>query len=263
MIKTAGYINKTFLHCRGIGQSMETKLKSLGFESWDDCLENRNDLPFKGARLDAFIDELKKSNDAFSGGRIEYFTSNFPNREHWRILADYFDDTTFFDIETTGISQNGNIITVIASYKKQKAEAFVHPENLDAFLDLAENSRLLCSFNGNSFDLPFILRKFNIPSLDRPHVDLRWVCYHAGLKSGLKNIEKTLNIKRPADLIDTDGYEAVLLYYRWLAGNADAREKLIRYCKADAIGTYLVAGRMLSKHGIYPQINEAAFEIIG
>jgi hypothetical protein len=162
-------------------------------------------------------------------------------------LAKYFNNATFFDIETSGMAYYDSIITVIAAYKNQNIHSFVHQENLEAFLDLVAESKLLVSFNGNSFDMPFILRKFNIPDICCPHIDLRWVCYHAGYKNGLKNIERDLNIKRPDDLIDTDGYEAVLLYYRWQAGNIEARDKLLRYCKADAIGTYLVAGNVLSK----------------
>ena len=105
------------------------------------------------------------------------------------------------------------------------------------------------TFNGNSFDIPFIEKTFNIPSLDRPHVDLRWIAWHGGFRGGLKSIERQMGIRRPSRIEGIDGFEAVDLFYKWQCGDADARDSLITYCKADVIATSLVAERLLALNG--------------
>ena len=193
---------------------------------------------------------LNKSKEALNKEDIQFFVDNLPKKEHWRILAKFFDKAVYFDIETTGISWMDNHTTVIAAYKDDKVYSYVYKDNLDDFLDLLSQSDLIVSFNGNSFDVPFLEKTFNIPSLNCPHIDLRWVCYHAGYKNGLKEIERNMDIERPSDLIDVTGYDAIILYYRWQAGDNEAKEKLIKYCQADAISTYIVSMKILSKYNI-------------
>ncbi len=253
-------INKTFLHCNGIGLKTELKLKSQGFNSWEDCLANKNNLPLKGERLKIFIESLLKSKEALETNNINFFVKTFPKREHWRILAEYFNRAAFFDIETTGISWYDCHPTVIVTYKNKQFNIFVYPDNLNEFLDFAENCDLLVSFNGNCFDIPFLERYFNIPEFRSPHIDLRWVSYHAGYKSGLKEIEKKLGIIRPSDFTDINGNDAIILYYKWKAGEKNALEKLIQYCKLDTYNSYLVAKKILSFYDV--EISNESINII-
>ena len=133
------------------------------------------------------------------------------------------------------------------------------PDNLDDFLDLVDESRLLVTFNGSSFDLPFIERSYNIPSIGCAHVDLRWIAYHQGLEGGLKVIEKKLAVPRPPKMRDIDGFEAVMLFHRWQRGDQKAKKKLIEYCSADSIATYLVAIRILQQMKLpFPNVSSSA-----
>ena len=54
-----------------------------------------------------------------------------------------------------------------------------------------------------------------------------------GLQGGLKHIERELNIARDPDLVHFDGWDAVRLWTRWMAGDAASLDLLIRYNAAD------------------------------
>ncbi|MBU2645733.1 ribonuclease H-like domain-containing protein [bacterium] len=242
-------IDQTFLHCTGVGPVMESRLKALGFSCWQDCLDSARDLPFSRPRRDRFLEDIAASQTALRHQDLAFLTARFPHREHWRILAGFFSEATFFDIETTGLSSYDSFTTVISAYHRQELHTFVYGENLEDFLQLVDRSRLLVAFNGNSFDIPFLEHCFNIPTLGCPAIDLRWICYHRGYKGGLKAIERQLGLHRPASVSDVDGQEAVELFDRWQMGDPLARRKLIRYCQTDVLATYLAAGRLLQEMG--------------
>ncbi|OHD64175.1 MAG: hypothetical protein A2176_00860 [Spirochaetes bacterium RBG_13_51_14] len=232
-----------------MGPFREAVLRERGFVSWDDCLTRDGEIPFNGKRRKAFLDEIRKSIQARDDRNIDYFTSTFPTAEHWRILGSYFGDATFIDVETTGLSWHYSHASVIAAYHRGALFTFVYGENIDDFLSLADEARLLVTFNGTCFDIPFLEKTFNIPSIGRPHVDLRWVAWHHGYRGGLKSIERRMGIRRPPSIDGIDGIEAVDLFFQWQRGDASSRDRLVSYCSADVLSTYLVAERLLHRSG--------------
>ena len=244
-------INECFQHCHGIGPKTEKILKSRGFITWEDCLQNPDKLPVRGNRRKIFLESLKKSKNALENNNLSYLIKEYPAREHWRILGPHYSEATYFDIETTGISWYDSHTTLICAYHKGKLYEFLYNENLDDFLQLVDESRLLVSFNGNSFDIPYLEKTFNIPQVNAPHIDLRWVAYHCGYSGGLKSIESELNVVRPDDVSDIDGFEAVNLYYRWQDGDENAKKYLTAYCNADVISTFLTTCEVLKKYGFH------------
>ena len=181
---------------------------------------------------------------------IQYFVNHFVSTDKWRVLANYFADATFFDIETLGLS-SADPITTIVSWHQGQFRTFVEHENLDAFLVLLDEVKLLVSFNGSTFDVPRVLDTFHIPTLPCPHLDLRWTTYHHGLSGGLKEVARTLEIERPADLRDMSGEQAVLLWQAWRTQKDQAaREHLIRYCAADVLLLLMVAERLVGRDGL-------------
>lgn len=234
-------IDETFLHCPGIGPKWDSKLKELGYRNWQSCLLDRENLPVKGHRRVKFLEAINESSRALEEEDIACLVDRFPNREQWRILKEFLERGTFFDIETTGLYWYESHATVISALKNGELHTFLHGENLDEFLDLVDESEFLVSFNGNCFDIPFLEQTFHIPAIECPHIDLRWVAYHKGFRGGLKHIEKMLDIQRPEEVADIDGFEAVDLYHRWLGGDLESLNQLVRYCSADVVATYLVA----------------------
>ena len=226
-------ITEAFRHCHGIGPHRLAQLQCQGIRTWDDVLSQHHRVPH--CVREVLLSECRQASRALNDDDIAYFVERFHSSDRWRILHQYFDEATFFDIETTGLEYDSRITVICTSHGGQ-CRAFVEDDNLDDFLDLLDDTRLLVSFNGSSFDVPRVLSGFHIPELPCPHIDLRWSCYHKGLPGSLKQIAETIGIRRPDDLQDADGALAVALWNDWVAsGNVSSREHLIRYCSSDVL----------------------------
>ena len=238
------------MHAPGIGPAAEAKIKAKGYAHWQSVLAQPGDLPLGAKTSSALLQFLDRSQRALEQDNIQFFIDHLANKEQWRLLATYFDRLSYFDIETSGLDYDA-YITCVACYHQGKVHTFVRDENLDDFLDLLEEVHLLVSFNGSSFDVPFMLRTYHIPELPCPHIDLRWACYHEQHRGGLKHIERSLGIRRPLDLDGVDGAEAVWLWFRWLQyQDRPARQRLLRYCAADVLTLQLVTASLLNQKGI-------------
>lgn len=232
-------ITESLRHCSGVGPTRLAQLHDIGIRSWNDVIEHASKIP-QGIRSN-LLSESRRALTALDANDIGYFVSHLCPQDKWRILVEFFDHTSYFDIETSGLELDASI-TVIVCWHRRQLHTFVEHENLDDFLDLLDDVSLLASFNGASFDVPRVLDAFHIPGLPCPHLDLRWPCYHLGLTGGLKNIERTLQIERPCDLGQTDGELAIQLWSDWRERqDAAARGHLIRYCAADVLTLVMLA----------------------
>lgn len=240
-------ITQALQHFSGIGPVRLAKLHEAGVQSWSDALEQPDRIP-PGWRLPV-IEESRRCLQALEARDIRYFVDRFVPRDKWRILAHFLDDTTYFDIETTGLEYDSQI-TVIVCWHRGQFKTFVEHENLDEFLDLLDEVTLLASFNGNSFDVPRVLDAFHIPQLPCAHLDLRWTCHHQGFSGGLKRIARRMGIERPIDLRDADGELAIRLWQDWNNHqDTAAREHLIRYCAADVLLLVMIAHQLAGRDG--------------
>jgi uncharacterized protein YprB with RNaseH-like and TPR domain len=237
-------------HLPHIGPQREGELRLEGCSCWEDILGTHR--PLAGLDAGAWSDvraAAERSLRALQEDDAGYFAARLPPQEQWRVLAQWFDKASFFDIETSGLEAD-SIVTLVCCFHGGRPLRFLAGENLDAFLDLLEEVKLLVSFNGASFDVPRVLDRFHIPALPCAHVDLRWLCHHAGWKGGLKKIEKALGLRRPSDLEGLGGAEAVFLWRAWAqARDARARRTLERYCAADTVMLKLLAGRLCALRG--------------
>jgi hypothetical protein len=110
----------------------------------------------------------------------------------------------------------------------------VQGQNLDDFIEDIQKYKVIVSYNGKSFDIPFIEHFFNI-RLDHAHIDLRYVFYSLGFKGGLKGCERQLGMDR-GDLRDIDGFFAVLLWDEYQrTGDQKALETLLAYNIQDTV----------------------------
>jgi len=242
-----------------VGPQREKALRLEGCESWNDIVNAPH--PLAGLDPSAW-DEVRaaaeKSLRAMRAGDVAFFTSRLPAAEQWRVLAQWFDRASYFDIETSGLAVD-SIVTLVCCFHDDQPLHFLAGENLDDFLELLESVKLLVSFNGTSFDVPRVLDRFHIPELPCPHVDLRWLCHHAGWRGGLKKIEREVGLRRPPDLDGLGGAEAVWLWEAWSEkGDARARRTLERYCSADTAMLKLVAGKLCERLGAPVPLPEEA-----
>ena len=235
-------LTEALLHCPQIGPARLQKLHSLDIRSWQDVIARADELS-SGIR-DPILAEVQCCISALESNDIAYFVDNLAIKDRWRILAHFLDDVSFFDIETAGLEYD-DPVTVIVCWHQNKVHTFVEHENLDDFLLLLDEVKLLSSFNGSTFDVPRVLDAFHIPELPCPHLDLRWLCYHRDLRGGLKEISLRLGIERPPDLQYADGEMAIRLWARWHHfQDQQAREDLIRYCASDVLLLVILAAKL-------------------
>ena len=79
---------------------------------------------------------------------------------------------------------------------------------------------------------------------DMPHLDLCPAGHKAGLKGGLKKVEKLVGISRPDEVDGLSGYEAVLLWQAHKGGDEAALDTLISYNKEDTANLHTLAWKV-------------------
>jgi predicted nuclease with RNAse H fold len=67
------------------------------------------------------------------------------------------------------------------------------------------------------------------------HIDLRWITRKLGLKGGLKAVEERFGLERSKEVEDISGYDATVLWAKYLRGEKAALEHLIQYNTEDVV----------------------------
>ncbi|MFC1558035.1 ribonuclease H-like domain-containing protein [candidate division KSB1 bacterium] len=223
----------SYIHIPGIQDKTEVRIWEMGILSWDD-MEDRfsdNDLPFKNT--DVVKSYIGGSKSALEKGNIRFFKENFPKREYWRFYPAFKDKTLFLDIETNGLSKEDCEITVIGTLYQGTFRSFVSGVNLQEIVPLLEESRLIVTYNGDQFDIPFLEKAFSMDNIPYVSLDLRWILKRLGYSGGLKSIEEQLDIKRPDYLKGVSGHSAVMLWEEYKSKKLNALNILRRYCLED------------------------------
>jgi len=226
-------LKNTFTHIPGIGVKTEERLWESGILNWNDFTEP---LPIKlsqnrMAHLKPYIRDSREHLKTFNP---KYFENLLPSNLHWRMFPEFRDSTVYLDIETTGLDSWGNDITSITLYDGKSISYYVNGRNLDDFTDDIKRYKVIVTYNGKSFDIPFIESYFDI-NIPHAHIDLRYILASLGYRGGLKGCEKQLGIAR-GNLADLDGYFAVLLWDEFQRNkNQKALETLLAYNIQDTV----------------------------
>lgn len=228
-------LNNTFIHIPGIGAITERELWESGVHTWGDFL-SATSLPARAKS--AF--RIARPMLSECVGRLEeldsrYFSEKIPRRESWRMYADFRSSAAFLDIETTGLSPRSSIITLVGILDTDGYHAFVYDRNLSDLREALEKYDLIVTYNGASFDLPFVEHHFGSVFMHKAHIDLRFVLGRLGLKGGLKSIENRMGVGRPSELSSLNGFDAVRMWHMWTRGNEGALDTLIRYNAEDVL----------------------------
>jgi len=215
-------LRHTFLHVPGVGEKRERDLWRRGYTDWSAF---RRDHPPGGWR-ELILDHLDEARAARA----------LPRREAWRLAAEFPGRMLYLDIETTGLSFEGDSVTCVGVSDGNGVEAFVRGENLSKFPEALHGVELLVTYNGSSFDLPVLKNAFPRVDFSRfHHIDLRFPLHRLGAKGGLKGAERILGIDRSEEIEGVDGYMAVLLWRAHRAGHETALPTLVRYCLEDVV----------------------------
>jgi hypothetical protein len=224
-------LQHTFCHIPGIGMKTERKLWEAGITRWDHW-QSRSPLRLSAA---ARLDAAKVLNGSLAALEKDptFFTAKLSGTESWRIFPHYRNRTAYLDIETTGLDDYAEV-TTIALYDGNEVFTYINGRNLNDFVKDIQQYQVIVSYNGKSFDVPFLERYFRI-RLDHAQIDLRYVLARLGIKGGLKGCEKQLGLNR-GNLDGVDGYFAVLLWHQYMQ-NKDERalETLLAYNIEDTV----------------------------
>ena len=154
------------------------------------------------------------------------------------MLQPYFE--AYIDIETTGLSFWDSEITVVGIHRCNEVDTgFIQLVGKDItrqrILEALNDVKVIYTYNGSRFDLPFIHSRLGINLADKfTHRDLMYDCWRCNLYGGLKGVEKQLRIQRK--LMDVNGYEAVKLWWKYIESfDLDALNTLLEYNKEDVL----------------------------
>jgi uncharacterized protein YprB with RNaseH-like and TPR domain len=225
-------IRNTFCHIQRIGTVTETKLWNSGIHDWDQFNQSP-EIPLSKKKVASILPVLEESSKQLDLGNPHYFIQHLPVNQYWRLFPHFRGAIAYVDIETTGLENWCNEITTIALYDGQTVYTYVNGQNLNDFMRDIKRYKIIVTYNGRCFDVPFIKQYFGI-QLNHVHIDLRYVLKSLGLSGGLKGCERQLGIDR-GDLSDIDGYYAVILWQKYKrTGNENTLKMLLDYNSADA-----------------------------
>jgi len=226
-------ITNTFSHIKGIGEKAEELLWEHNLHSWDDFL-NAASHPVSAAKVKFISEELNFSKKALQERNPMFFSKYLASNQHWRLFKEFQASAVYLDIETTGLDARYDEITTIVLYDGKDIKHYVNGINLFDFAEDADKYQLFVSYNGKTFDIPFIenffQRKFN-----QAHIDLRYILKNLGFHGGLKSCETQLGLSRN-ELEGMDGYFAVVLWAEYKRRkNQKALETLLAYNMEDVV----------------------------
>jgi len=228
-------LNNTYIHIPGVGKGLEQKIWAQGIHTWKEFLEMEDRISIPSSRKAKICDELRKSAEHLAAKDQCFFSQCLPSAEHWRAYSLFSDSVAFVDIETTGLSKSRDKITLVGIYNGKESKTYIKNINLDDIVEELSKYKLLVSFNGARFDLPFIKSEFPEIEFKQLHIDLMYPLRRIGYNGGLKNIEKLLGISRSDDTEGMTGFDAVRLWKKYERGDREALDKLIKYNREDIV----------------------------
>ena len=157
----------------------------------------------------------------------------------------------YLDIETTGLSQFFDYITVIGILRcdgrdKELIQLVGGEVTRGNLITALRDVNTIYTYNGARFDLRFISNSLGIDlATEYDHHDLMYDCWSCNLYGGFKAVERQLRI--PRRLQDINGYDAVKLWWSYLkGGNESALALLLEYNKEDVVNLKVLRERLSS-----------------
>ncbi len=228
-------LRSTFLHLPGVGSATEAQLWRVGVRDWSE-LRELADLPGVPTDRRTAIDRmLDESEEALRQRNAEWFARRLPFAERWRLFPEFRELTAFLDIETTALTPQEGIVTVVGVHGGGATRAFIAYDDLEELPAYLQKFQLIVTFNGALFDLPFLEARFPYIQFPPAHIDLRFLLRRLGITGGLKRIEQELGLGNRAGVEGIVGLDAVRLWEEARRGVPRSLEKLVEYNRADAV----------------------------
>ncbi|MFW5991482.1 MAG: ribonuclease H-like domain-containing protein [Candidatus Nanoarchaeia archaeon] len=243
-------IKKSFIFLPGIESATEKRLWCQGIYCWDDFLKTKRINGLSKKRKSLCDLEIKKASEAIKQGRVEYFLDKLKQKHMWRLYSYFADEAAFIDIESSGVRAKDNLIA-IAVFDGFSDKVMIKGVNLNLSYLRQELSKykLIITYNGASFDLPFLEKRY--PSLlpRAVHIDLKPLCQRAGYSDGLKEIEKKFGVNRNPVLQRLYGGDVYRLWRMFFAtGDNYYLNLLAEYNSEDVINLKRIADYMVKEN---------------
>jgi uncharacterized protein YprB with RNaseH-like and TPR domain len=190
----------TFQHLRGISKKKEQDLWRSGIIRWEDFESIKNKLPLLKDICPPDDSFFNLSRRALAEEDLEFFRKMLPSQEHYRIALTFPQKTLFLDIETTGLSRYYDTITMVGWSLGKEYKVLVKGDEDKTLRKAISDAKVIVTFNGSLFDLPFLRQEFRDLPIPQCHIDLRFLGKRVGLSGGQKAIEDIIGIKRPDDI---------------------------------------------------------------
>lgn len=239
-------IRNSFIFLEKVGEKGEKILWESGIRSWDDFL-SADKLPGISGKRKSYLDrQLLKAQKNLYAMNSEFFDNMLPPNEHWRLYDFFKEDACFLDIETNGLG-SWSYITVVGLFDGVDTKIMIKDINLDtkALRDELKRYKMLVTFNGRCFDLPFIEKRYPglLPKV--PHFDVRFACSKLGLTGGLKAVEEHFGIRRNKVVEGMYGGDALRLWRMYKATGDDYYlNLLVEYNEEDIINLKTIANKV-------------------
>ena len=223
-------LENSFIPVRGVGEKTERQLWTAGITDWGAF---DPDVPVIGPTRAARIEEyIAQAQACLADREVEFFADTLPQQAHWRLYETLPAETTFLDIETTGLEPHQAVVTTVSVHRDGETTTLVRGRDLTArrLREVLAETGLLVTFNGRRFDVPFLEEQYDL-SVSVPHADLYLLARRLGHSGGLTELEGTFGIER--DRPDISGADAVRLWREYERGDDRALEKLVEYIRTD------------------------------
>lgn len=257
-------IRHTFRIVEGIGEKLERHLWREGVLSWEDFLVTKRVRGISPNKKSVYDREISEALESLEKKDERYFFTKLKKPEYWRLFDALKEDAVCLDIETTGLDARDSDITLVGLFDGNRMRVLIKGidltvENLEREL---EGYKMIVTYYGTVFDIPFLKKKFPSLYLDLPHFDLCFGSHRAGFKGSLKRLEEDLDIIRSSDIKGLDGFDAVKLWFAHLKGNDIALDFLMRYNEEDTKNLFLIAQDIYRKLRGMSGFDKIAWEAI-
>lgn len=244
-------IRNSFIFLDKINKKTEQNLYKQGILSWDDFLKKDKIKGISKLRKSFYDKKIKEASSQLKEDNYIYLSKIFKNKNSWRLYDHFKEEACFLDIETISVSSTKSQLVLVGLYNGNETKTMIKDINLD-FKQLKielDKFKMIITFNGNVFDIPYLNKCYKDIIKDKILLDLKVVCDQLKLKGGLKNIEKTLGIKRTNKIVeDIKGGDPLTLFKMAKGSNNPYYlNLLIEYNKEDVVNLETIANKTIQK----------------
>ncbi len=242
-------IANSFIFLDKIGEKLEKSIWQQGILSWDQFLAAKSVKGISRKRKMYYDRIVLQARSALYSQCSGYFIGRLPQCENWRLYDNFKDQAVFLDIETSGMSRYDDI-TVFGIFDGINTKTMIRGINMD-YKELKkelDRYKLIVTYNGSTFDIPFIRKRYPRLLPQVPNFDLRVACQRVNLTGGLKEIEKKFGIERSKIVEDMYGGDALRLWkmYR-VTGDSYYLKLLVEYNEEDVYNLKKIADTVTAR----------------